>query len=80
VGTKLEAAHKKKDVSLLCAATVADVIDNRILVHIDGEDDKFDYWTDTTSHFIHPAGWGEQNGHKVHGPTGNYVNIFILFI
>ena len=43
-GLKLEAVDRKNP-SLVCVATVADVIDQqRILVHFDNWDDSYDYW------------------------------------
>ncbi|CAB0034608.1 unnamed protein product, partial [Trichogramma brassicae] len=45
VGMKLEAVDRK-DSSSVCVATVAGVMDNRILVHFDSWDDLYDYWAD----------------------------------
>lgn len=66
---KLEAVDKK-NTSLVCVATVADMMDNRILVHFDSWDDIYDYWADPTSAYIHPVGWCDQNGHKLTPPNG----------
>ncbi|KAK5644764.1 hypothetical protein RI129_006064 [Pyrocoelia pectoralis] len=68
VGMKLEAVDKK-DSSLVCVATVADMMDNRILVHFDSWDDIYDYWADPTSPYIHPVGWADQNGHSLTPPN-----------
>lgn len=43
VGTKLEAVDRMNP-SLICVATVTDVVDNRFLVHFDNWDDTYDYW------------------------------------
>ncbi|KAG9356029.1 hypothetical protein JZ751_000873 [Albula glossodonta] len=43
VGMKLEAVDRKNP-CLVCVASVADVIDDRFLVHFDNWDDTYDYW------------------------------------
>ncbi|XP_043960994.1 lethal(3)malignant brain tumor-like protein 4 isoform X3 [Gambusia affinis] len=43
VGMKLEAVDKKNP-GLVCVASVADVINDRFLVHFDNWDDTYDYW------------------------------------
>lgn len=43
---KLEAVDKKNP-SLVCVASVTDVMDDRFLVHFDNWDDTYDYWSDT---------------------------------
>lgn len=65
---KLEAVDKKNN-SLVCVATVTDVMDNRFLVHFDGWDDIYDYWADPTTPYIHPVGWCEDNGHELTPPN-----------
>lgn len=72
VGMKLEAVDRKNS-SLVCVASVADLIDNRLLIHFDGWGDVYDYWTDPTSPYIHPVGWCEENGHELI-PPNNYKN------
>ncbi|EEB14457.1 lethal, putative [Pediculus humanus corporis] len=67
-GMKLEAVDKKNS-SLVCVATIADVLDNRILVHFDSWDDIYDYWVDCTSPYIHPVGWCKENGHQLTPPN-----------
>ncbi|KAL1494237.1 hypothetical protein ABEB36_009860 [Hypothenemus hampei] len=68
IGMKLEAVDKK-NTSLICVATVRDMMDNRILVHFDGWDDIYDYWADPTSPYIHPVGWCDQYGHDLTAPS-----------
>ncbi|XP_064211247.1 lethal(3)malignant brain tumor-like protein 4 isoform X2 [Tribolium castaneum] len=72
VGMKLEAVDKKNS-SLVCVATVKDMMDNRILVHFDSWDDIYDYWADPTSPYIHPVGWCDQYGHNL-TPPNDYPN------
>lgn len=66
---KLEAVDKK-NTSLVCVATIADMMDNRILVHFDSWDDIYDYWAEPSSPYIHPVGWCDQNGHNLTPPNG----------
>lgn len=73
-GMKLEAVDKKNS-SLVCVATIADVLDNRILVHFDSWDDIYDYWVDCTSPYIHPVGWCKENGHQLTPPNGEFSSL-----
>lgn len=68
IGMKLEAVDRK-NTSLVCVATVRDMMDSRILVHFDGWDDIYDYWADPTSPYIHPIGWCDQYGHNLTPPS-----------
>lgn len=43
VGMKLEAVDRMNP-SLVCVASVTDVVDGRFLVHFDNWDDTYDYW------------------------------------
>ncbi|XP_076132813.1 lethal(3)malignant brain tumor-like protein 1 [Alosa pseudoharengus] len=61
VGMKLEAVDRMNP-SLICVATVTDVVDDRFLVHFDNWDDTYDYWCDATSPYIHPIGWCQERG------------------
>ncbi|KAK9877329.1 hypothetical protein WA026_017725 [Henosepilachna vigintioctopunctata] len=69
VGMKLEAVDTKNNSSLICVATVRDMMDNRILVHFDSWDDIYDYWAEPTSPYIHPVGWCDQFGHRLTPPN-----------
>ena len=40
---KLEAVDRKNP-SLICVASIAAVVDNRLLIHFDNWDDTYDYW------------------------------------
>ena len=75
-GMKLEAVDRKNS-SLVCVATVAELMDNRILVHFDSWDDIYDYWADPTSPYIHPVGWCEEHEHTLTPPNSMYT--FITF-
>jgi hypothetical protein len=56
VGMKLEAVDRA-NTALVCVATIADIIDNWLLIHFDGWDDSYDYWAETTSPYIHAINW-----------------------
>lgn len=43
IGMKLEAVDRMNP-SLICVATVTDVVDECFLVHFDNWDDTYDYW------------------------------------
>ncbi|XP_062415097.1 lethal(3)malignant brain tumor-like protein 4 isoform X1 [Pungitius pungitius] len=70
VGTKLEAVDRKNP-GLVCVASVADVIGDRFLVHFDNWDDTYDYWCDSSSPYIHPVGWCEEQGRPLTPPQGH---------
>ncbi|KAL4646386.1 lethal(3)malignant brain tumor-like protein 1 isoform X1 [Arapaima gigas] len=70
VGMKLEAVDRMNP-SLICVATVTDVVDNRFLVHFDNWDDTYDYWCDASSPYIHPIGWCQERGLPLTPPQGD---------
>ncbi|XP_049867191.1 uncharacterized protein LOC126367619 [Pectinophora gossypiella] len=67
IGMKLEAEDRKND--LVCVATIADMLDNRLLINFDSWDEMYDYWVDPTSPYIHPVGWAEENGVSLTPPN-----------
>ena len=66
---KLEAIDKKNP-SLICVATVTDLMESRFLIHFDAWEDMYDYWCDSSSPYIHPVGWCEENGNILSPPNG----------
>ncbi|XP_041669998.1 lethal(3)malignant brain tumor-like protein 4 isoform X2 [Cheilinus undulatus] len=70
MGMKLEAVDRKNP-GLVCVASVADVIDDHFLVHFDNWDDTYDYWCDSSSPYIHPVGWCEEQGRPLTAPQGH---------
>ncbi|XP_061633983.1 lethal(3)malignant brain tumor-like protein 4 isoform X1 [Phyllopteryx taeniolatus] len=68
-GMKLEAVDRKNP-SLICVATIAAVVDNRLLVHFDNWDDTYDYWCDASSPYIHPVGYCEEAELTLTTPAG----------
>lgn len=75
---KLEAVDKKHS-SQNCVASVADLMDSRILVHFDSWDDVYDYWADASSPYIHPVGWCQQNGHSLTPPNCRFTYSYSIF-
>ncbi|KAL1785887.1 lethal(3)malignant brain tumor 1 [Sigmodon hispidus] len=67
VGMKLEAVDRMNP-SLVCVASVTDVVDSRFLVHFDNWDDTYDYWCDPSSPYIHPVGWCQKHGKPLTPP------------
>ncbi|XP_053769395.1 lethal(3)malignant brain tumor-like protein 4 [Desmodus rotundus] len=69
VGRKLEAVDRKNP-ALVCVATIADIVEDRLLVHFDNWDDSYDYWCDVNSPYIQPVGWCQENGRTLITPQG----------
>uniref|UniRef100_I3MEL3 L3MBTL histone methyl-lysine binding protein 3 n=1 Tax=Ictidomys tridecemlineatus TaxID=43179 RepID=I3MEL3_ICTTR len=42
----------------------------RIKLHFDGYSDCYDFWVNADALDIHPVGWCEKTGHKLHPPKG----------
>ncbi|XP_036068542.1 lethal(3)malignant brain tumor-like protein 1 isoform X2 [Oryzias melastigma] len=70
IGMKLEAVDRMNP-SLICVATVTDVVDDRFLVHFDNWDDTYDYWCDASSPYIHPIGWCQERNLPLTPPQGD---------
>ncbi|XP_061811248.1 lethal(3)malignant brain tumor-like protein 4 isoform X1 [Nerophis lumbriciformis] len=68
-GMKLEAIDRKNPL-LICVATIAAVVDNRLLIHFDNWDDTYDYWCDASSPYIHPVGYCQEAGLTLTTPAG----------
>ena len=43
---------------------------HRIRLHFDKYSDCYDFWVNSNSPDIHPVGWCEKTGHKMHPPKG----------
>ncbi|TRY61178.1 hypothetical protein TCAL_09165 [Tigriopus californicus] len=70
IGMKMEAVDKH-NASLVCVATVTNVLNGRILIHFDGWEMAYDYWiVPSKCPFIHPVGWCEKNGIELTPPKG----------
>ncbi|XP_052040146.1 lethal(3)malignant brain tumor-like protein 1 [Apodemus sylvaticus] len=67
VGMKLEAVDRMNP-SLVCVASVTDVVGSRFLVHFDDWGDTYDYWCDASSPYIHPVGWCQKQGKPLTPP------------
>ncbi|XP_062406802.1 lethal(3)malignant brain tumor-like protein 3 [Sardina pilchardus] len=69
VGMKLEGVDPEHP-SMYCVLTVAEVSGHRIRLHFDKYSDCYDFWVNSNSPDIHPVGWCEKTGHKLHPPKG----------
>ncbi|NXT44233.1 LMBL3 protein, partial [Pelecanoides urinatrix] len=69
VGMKLEGVDPEHQ-SIHCVLTVAEVCGYRIRLHFDGYPDCYDFWVNADSSDIHPVGWCEKTGHRLHPPKG----------
>ncbi|XP_063581051.1 lethal(3)malignant brain tumor-like protein 3 isoform X4 [Pongo abelii] len=69
VGMKLEGVDPEHQ-SVYCVLTVAEVCGYRIKLHFDGYSDCYDFWVNADALDIHPVGWCEKTGHKLHPPKG----------
>ncbi|XP_058712209.1 lethal(3)malignant brain tumor-like protein 3 isoform X5 [Poecile atricapillus] len=69
LGMKLEAVDKKNP-SLVCVATVTDMVENRLLIHFDNWDESYDYWCETSSPYIRPVGYCQETGTPLTTPPG----------
>lgn len=71
IGFKVEAVDKA-NVSLICVATVTNVLEGRVLIHFDGWELDYDYWVEEpgSSPYVHPVGWCEKNRFELNTPKG----------
>ncbi|XP_067402835.1 lethal(3)malignant brain tumor-like protein 3 isoform X2 [Emydura macquarii macquarii] len=69
VGMKLEGVDPEHQ-SMYCVLTVVEVLGYRIRLHFDEYLDCYDFWVNADSSDIHPVGWCEKTGHKLHPPKG----------
>lgn len=65
----LEADDLRKS-GKVCVASVADKIKDRILVHFDGWDERYDYWVSIHSPNIHPINWHHNANEPLITPPG----------
>uniref|UniRef100_A0A8C2IS37 L3MBTL histone methyl-lysine binding protein 3 n=1 Tax=Cyprinus carpio TaxID=7962 RepID=A0A8C2IS37_CYPCA len=69
VGMRLEGVDPEHP-SMYCVLTIAEVLGHRIRLHFDKYSDCYDFWVNSNSPDIHPVGWCEKTGHKLHPPKG----------
>nr|XP_046919359.1 lethal(3)malignant brain tumor-like protein 4 [Dermatophagoides farinae] len=69
INDKLEAVDIANS-ALICVATIKDILNDQILIHFDGWDDSFDYWTPVTSPLIHPINWCKSKSKCLTAPNG----------
>ncbi|XP_077482206.1 lethal(3)malignant brain tumor-like protein 1 [Stigmatopora argus] len=68
-GMKLEGIDPQHP-SMYFVLTVAEVCGYRLRLHFDGYSDCHDFWVNANSPDVHPAGWCESTGHRLHTPKG----------
>ena len=61
-------ARDRKHPSLICVATVADVMNGQVLIHFDGWSNDYDYWCVPDCGDIFPVGWCQQNNKELQPP------------
>lgn len=77
---KLEAVDKKNPY-LICVASIAAAVDNRLLIHFDNWDDTYDYWCDASSPYIHPVGYCEEAELTLTTPAGEtHKHIYLTYL
>jgi hypothetical protein len=76
----LDKSTRTSSKPVICVATVADVLGDRICIHFDGWSIDFDYWVDVTSSNLHPVGWCSKNGRTLARPKcyNGILTIYIL--
>lgn len=62
---KLEAVDKANS-SLVCVATINDVLGEWLLIHFDGWTNEYDYWTRYNSPHIHSTNWCKSKGKTIY--------------
>ena len=67
---KLEASNRQRP-SLICVATITEVKNSHLQIHLDGWPTDYDYWCEPTTSDIHPVGWCESQGVELRKPYGN---------
>ena len=69
---KVEVADRKNLYSVMCVATVVDVVGDRLRLRYDGlsPDLAEDFWCHYLSTDIHPVGWSSLVGHQLRPPIG----------
>jgi len=61
----------------VCVASVGNIMDGRILIHFDGWEPDFDFWSVPSSTCIHKVGYCEETGIKLHSPRGIFYSLII---
>lgn len=60
---------------LYCVATVVERHGFRIRLHLDGVDERYDFWASAHSDTIFPPTWAARNGKKLSVPKGAFFEI-----
>lgn len=68
VGMRMEASDPRRP-ALFRVASAAEVQGHRLRLHLDGEPQLLDYWTDADSPDLFPAGWCDRTGRVLQPPA-----------
>lgn len=66
-GMALEVVDKRNTL-IVRVAEILQVLDNKVLIHFGGWDNKYDYWEYADSTDLHPVGWCSRTGHPIQAP------------
>ncbi|XP_076806425.1 lethal(3)malignant brain tumor-like protein 4 [Clavelina lepadiformis] len=55
---------------LVCVASIVDAMGKYLLIHFDGWNSCYDYWTLATSNYIRPIGWCKEITYELSPPLG----------
>lgn len=77
---KVEVADRKNLYSVMCVATIVDVVGDRLRLRYDGLDPEIaeDFWCHYYSTDIHPVGWSSLVGHQLRPPIGIVMMVYKL--
>eukprot|EP00096_Caligus_rogercresseyi_P009408 TRINITY_DN3194_c0_g1_i1.p1 TRINITY_DN3194_c0_g1~~TRINITY_DN3194_c0_g1_i1.p1 ORF type:complete len:793 (-),score=204.32 TRINITY_DN3194_c0_g1_i1:748-3126(-) len=68
IGSKLEAVDRQ-NTSMVCVATVAEILAGWILIHFDGWEKDYDYWITPESPYVHYKGWCDEHAMELNPPN-----------
>lgn len=66
---KLEAVDPRHP-SCICVVSVVETQGARMRLHFDGWSESYDFWTNSDSHLLFPAGFCSKYGQKLNLPRG----------
>ena len=68
---KLEAVDPKHP-SCICVVSIVETQGARLRLHFDGWSESYDFWTNSDSHLLFPAGFCSNYEQKLHPPRGSF--------
>ncbi|KAK3522498.1 hypothetical protein QTP86_016147, partial [Hemibagrus guttatus] len=79
VGMRLEGIDPLHP-SMYCVLSVAKVSGYRMRLHFDNYSDCYDFWVNCNLPDIHPVGWCEKTGHKLHLPKERLAVCYVCAV